>query len=286
MVLETCKSLPMARGFFYDELAGLIDYTTLHPSVLEWMSRHTGEFETVFLLDLEGGQLQVEPGDCCGLQGEIWMNLDGDVSPICLNVLPLLTSYQRSPVPANLGNLILFRVMSSQALQFLPSNFFLLAVVERLTNQGSLGSIDALLGCPLYLPAYKLLLGDAWKSLPRRQKQIACLSLYYGASWTRELINAFSTQIADQMESITQVTQEETTAKLLKRLRNLLLGVRSQAHSNAHLSTWCGVCPGFANPVDRRIAVRILAFDYVLAANNFKFEDTCFDIFKGKMSNQ
>lgn len=33
---------------------------------------------------------------------------------------------------------------------------FLLEKVERLTNQGSLGGIDALLGCPLYLPSSKV----------------------------------------------------------------------------------------------------------------------------------
>ncbi|KAH9288486.1 hypothetical protein KI387_032603 [Taxus chinensis] len=207
MVLETCKSLPMARGFFYDELGGIVDNTELHPFVVEWMSKHTGEFEALFLVDIESGKLQVDPGDCGGLQGELWMNLDGEVSPICLNVLPLLTSYQQR---------------SSQQLQFLPAIFFLLAAVERLTNQGSLESIDALLGCPLYLPKRHILFGDAWKSLAKRQKQVVCLSLYHGISWIRELVNAFSTQIVDQMENVSQVTREETTAKLLKRLRNLL----------------------------------------------------------------
>ncbi|XP_057862467.2 uncharacterized protein LOC131070824 isoform X1 [Cryptomeria japonica] len=207
MVLETCKSLPMARGFFYDELTGLVDDTELHPFVVEWVSKHTGEFEMLFLLDLESGKLQVEPGDCGGLQGELWMNLDGEVSPICLNVLPLLTSYQER---------------SSQKLEFLPANFFLLAAIERLTNQGSLESIDALLGCPLYLPKHQILFGDAWKSLAKRQKQVACLSLYYGICWIRELVNAFSTQIVDQVENVTQVTREETASKLLKRIRNLL----------------------------------------------------------------
>jgi hypothetical protein len=41
MVVESCKSLPLARGFFYDELAGLVGYTKLHPSIIEWISKHT-----------------------------------------------------------------------------------------------------------------------------------------------------------------------------------------------------------------------------------------------------
>ncbi|KAF9592536.1 hypothetical protein IFM89_015230 [Coptis chinensis] len=43
----------------------------------------------------------------------------------------------------------------STTLQTLPAYFLLLSVVERLTNQGSLGGIDALLGCPLCLPSPK-----------------------------------------------------------------------------------------------------------------------------------
>ncbi|EEF39794.1 conserved hypothetical protein [Ricinus communis] len=62
--------------------------------------------------------------------------------------------------------------------------------VERLTNGGSLGGIDALLGCPLHLPSSKL--------------------------------NAFCTQVAQGFECISQAMKEDIVAKLLKRLRNLV----------------------------------------------------------------
>lgn len=134
------------------------------------------------------------------------MNLDGDISPICLNILPLVSS----------------SLQSSSNLQILPANFVLLSTIERLANQGSLGGIDALLGCPLHLPSSKYFSGDGWQSLTGKQKHVVCLSLYYATNWIRELLNAFCTQVVDgRFACTTQATREETIVKLLKRLRNL-----------------------------------------------------------------
>ena len=86
------------------------------------VGKHVGEFESVFLSDLEGGNLPFkEPyfgleGEFCNVMqceilfnlqkiyagllikvsflvlcaGELWMNLDGDISPVCLNILHCL----------------------------------------------------------------------------------------------------------------------------------------------------------------------------------------------------
>ncbi|KAF8413568.1 hypothetical protein HHK36_001559 [Tetracentron sinense] len=136
--LDSCKLFPLPLLLFYDELVAMLERTTLQPAIMEWMGKHVGEFESMFLSDLDGGQLPVKDL-YCGLEGELWMNLDGDLSPICLNILPLVSS----------------SLDSSSSLQILPASFLLLSVVERLTNQGSLGGIDALLGCPLHLPSPK-----------------------------------------------------------------------------------------------------------------------------------
>lgn len=64
MVVESCKSLPLACGFFYDELLGLVGCTKLHPFVIEWLSKHIGEFEGLFILDIKFGHLQVEFDPC------------------------------------------------------------------------------------------------------------------------------------------------------------------------------------------------------------------------------
>ncbi|XP_077243736.1 fanconi anemia group D2 protein isoform X2 [Tasmannia lanceolata] len=206
MSLDSCKLLPLPLILFYDELIELLEFTTLQPAIMEWMGKHVGEFESMFLSDLVGGQLPAKH-TYGGLEGGLWINLDGDLSPICLNIFPLLSSCLQQ---------------SSSSLQILPANFLLLSVVERLTNQGSLGGIDALLGCPLHLPSSKYFVGAAWKSVTGKEKQILCLSLYYALNWIRELLNAFCTQVAGRVDCITQATKGETIAKLLKRLRNLV----------------------------------------------------------------
>ncbi|XP_048434271.1 LOW QUALITY PROTEIN: Fanconi anemia group D2 protein homolog [Pyrus x bretschneideri] len=203
--LDSCRQLPLPLIMFYDELTETLDCKLLHPTVIEWIGKHVGEFESLFLSDLDGGNLAVKDS-YCGLEGELWMNLDGDISPICLNILPLASS----------------TLQSSSSLQVLPANFLLLAAIERLTNQGSLGGIDALLGCPLHLPSSKYLFGSEWKSLTGKQKQIICASLYYAANWIRELLNAFCTQVTGRFEFTSQATKEDILSKLMKRLRNLV----------------------------------------------------------------
>ncbi|KAL3629924.1 hypothetical protein CASFOL_026236 [Castilleja foliolosa] len=203
--LDSCKQLPLPLIFFYEELISTLQSKTLHPTVVEWVGKQVVEFESTYLADLDGGNLAVSDLSY-GLDGELWMNLDGDISPICLNILPLVFPLFRSNSP----------------LQVLPTTFVLLSIVERLTNQGSLGGIDALLGCPFHLPSSKLFSELSWQSLTAKQKQMAILSLYYAANWMRELLNIFSRQVVEECNSISQATKEDIILKLLKRLRNLV----------------------------------------------------------------
>ncbi|KAJ6912410.1 Fanconi anemia group D2 protein [Populus alba x Populus x berolinensis] len=203
--LDSCKQLCLPLVLFYDELTTIMLHKKLQPEIVEWVGKHAGEFESKFLSDLQGGQLPGEDS-YCGLEGELWMNLDGDISPICLSILSLSSS----------------SLQSTSSLQVLPANFLLLSAVERLTNQGSLSGIDALLGCPLHLPSSKYFSEAGWQSLTAKQKQIVCLSLYYAANWIRELLNAFCTQVTGRFECTSQATKMDIIVKLLKRLRNLV----------------------------------------------------------------
>ncbi|KAG6393159.1 hypothetical protein SASPL_147394 [Salvia splendens] len=203
--LDSCKQLPLPLILFYEELVTTLQNRSLHPAVMEWVGKQVLEFESIYLSDIDSGNLIVQDMPY-GLEGELWMNLDGDISPVCLNIVPLV-----SP---------LFR--SSSPLQILPTKFVLLSVVERIANQGSLGGIDALLGCPFNLPSTKLLSEILWQPLTVKQKQICILSLYYAANWIRELLNVFSTQVGNGCETISQATKEDIVLKLLKRLRNLV----------------------------------------------------------------
>ncbi|KAH0721778.1 hypothetical protein KY290_006776 [Solanum tuberosum] len=203
--MNSCKQLPLPLIMFYDELALTLKKKALHPAIVEWTSKHVGDFESKFLCDLDGGELMVKDL-YCGLEGDLWMNLDGDISPICLNILPLVSSSLRA----------------ASSLQILPANFVLLSSIEGLANQGSLAGIDALLGCPIHLPSSKFFREPLWGSLSGKQKQIMILSLYYAANWLRELLNAFCTQAVDECNAVSQATREEITLKLFKRLRNLV----------------------------------------------------------------
>lgn len=98
--LDSCRQLPLSLVMFYDELAELMDCKALHPTIIEWsadynslrpvsqklltvmlflglkrniylycrIGRHVGEFESLFLSDIDGGQLPKE--SYCGLEGE------------------------------------------------------------------------------------------------------------------------------------------------------------------------------------------------------------------------
>ncbi|MCD7455074.1 hypothetical protein HAX54_026977 [Datura stramonium] len=216
--MNSCKQLPLPLIMFYDELALTLKRKALHPAIVEWISKHVGDFESKFLCDLDGGELMVKEL-YCGLEGDLWMNLDGDISPICLNILPIVSSSLRT----------------ASSLQILPANFVLLSSVEELANQGSLAGIDALLGCPIHLPSSKFFREPLWGSLSGKQKQIIILSLYYAVNWLRELLNAFCTQAVDGCNAVSQATREEITLKLFKRLRNLVF---LESLLNSSLKQW------------------------------------------------
>ncbi|KAJ3707216.1 hypothetical protein LUZ61_010921 [Rhynchospora tenuis] len=206
MAINSCKADVLPLILLYDELSALLERENLRSTIIDWIGIHAGEFESLFLADLEEGQL-ISKNISDGIEGELWMNLDGDLSPVCLNILPIVaSSFEQNP----------------SSLQVFPSQFTLLSVVERSTNQGSLGGIDALLGCPLHLPSPKCLDRVNWRKLSEKQRKMVCLSFYYAINWIRELLNAFSTQVG-MVDFITQKTKNEMAAKLLKRLRNLIL---------------------------------------------------------------
>ncbi|KAI4324572.1 hypothetical protein MLD38_030049 [Melastoma candidum] len=202
--LNCCKHLPLPLIIFYDEISAILEQKKLHLVILEWVGKHAGEFESRFTSDLDRGRLP-ETDLTSEIDGELWMNLDGDISPICVNILPLACSSLQAPL-----------------LQSLPANFLLLATFERFTNQGSLGGIDALLGCPLYLPSPKFFAKSGWQSLPEKKKQILCLCLYHADNWIRELLNAFCTQIAHHSELASTAARDELITKLHKRFESLV----------------------------------------------------------------
>ncbi|CAN6196902.1 unnamed protein product [Urochloa humidicola] len=206
MSVNSCKFVALPLIFLYDELAALLESKVLHSAILEWIGDYLSEFDISFLADLNNGELP-EKHLYDGIEGELWMNLDGNLSPICINIMPLASTLPQKYQPC---------------LQILSSQCSLLTTVERLINEGSLGGLNALLGCPLHLPSTKHLDGAKWGNLSGLQKKAVCHSLYYAINWIRELLNTFSTQVASRVDNFSQKARDETAVKLLKRLRNLI----------------------------------------------------------------
>ncbi|KAL0716629.1 hypothetical protein Bca4012_065951 [Brassica carinata] len=117
--VDSCRQSNLALIIFYDEFAAILNNKLLQPEIMEWIGKHLGEFESLFLADIDNGEM-ADKSSYSGLEGDLWMNLDGSISPICLVVC-----------------------------RFFLQIFFCY-------HLGSLAGIDALLGCPLHLPSSKL----------------------------------------------------------------------------------------------------------------------------------
>ncbi|KAF8732255.1 hypothetical protein HU200_016234 [Digitaria exilis] len=218
MSVNSCKFLTLPLIFLYDELVSLLESKVLHSAIRDWVGEHVAEFDTPFLADLNNGELS-EKHLYDGIEGELWMNLDGNLSPICVNIMPLASSSPQKSQPC---------------LQILSSQFSLLTTIERLVNEGSLGGLNALLGCPLHLPSTKHLDVAKWGNLPGLQKKAVCHSLYYAINWIRELVpvsktqgtqgasSSFPTLCSSTIPSWYRVLHEENTGSLNKMIKQAL----------------------------------------------------------------
>ena len=100
------------------------------------------------------------------------------------------------------------RKASSAADRLIP-HFRLLRICIAAQNDDDLTDIDALLGCPLWLPKPEVI--EKFECLSMGEKNAACSMLFYALNWFRELLNGF----ADQSDA-------DYRNKILLRLKNLL----------------------------------------------------------------
>ncbi|CAA6669898.1 unnamed protein product [Spirodela intermedia] len=71
---DSCKLEPSALILLYDELGALVQCAKLKPAIMEWMGIHLGDFESVFVTDLERGQL-LSTGLYVGLEEKLeWLS--------------------------------------------------------------------------------------------------------------------------------------------------------------------------------------------------------------------
>eukprot|EP00808_Paulinella_micropora_P030189 g12033.t1 len=184
LLLKTLKSNsqgdPRALAFLYDELAHSILAGRLHAAMLEWVREEiTNSFEDLFLVDSHEGKVPSPQLPGTRLLADNWFNLDGENAGIAVQFLPLLVKDQR-------------------LLLVLCPMFRLLSAIERITAQGSLSNIDALLGCPLLLFRESALEDFAEHDYSTRRLLLS--SLFYAANWCREVLSTFGAQSPPEMQ--------------------------------------------------------------------------------------
>ncbi|VDI47807.1 fanconi anemia group D2 protein, partial [Mytilus galloprovincialis] len=89
----------------------------------------------------------------------------------------------------------------------LSPHFRLLYVCES-RQQEDLSDINALLGCPVFLPKPEVY--EKLEPLSQKEKEFMCENLFLSLNWFREVINGFATQ-----------TDPEMKAKVISRLHNI-----------------------------------------------------------------
>uniref|UniRef100_A0A671USY1 FA complementation group D2 n=1 Tax=Sparus aurata TaxID=8175 RepID=A0A671USY1_SPAAU len=163
LVKSSSESSPEAAALYYDELANLIQSTTLDPQV-------SFPFPANVMYNLE----------------------DQSKEGIAINLLPLLAEdiqnkeKQQSQTQKRVSPLCL-------------SPFFrLLRLCEEKQHHGDLEEIDGLLGCPLILTDMDIM--EKMESLSKAEREFLCSLLFHTINWFREVINAFCTQKEVEMK--------------------------------------------------------------------------------------
>ncbi|KAJ2635418.1 Fanconi anemia group D2 protein [Coemansia sp. RSA 1286] len=244
MLMDSAKHQSWAFiSMTYDELAHIVETKGLHIQLLTWLHENVSStFASQFLADpeqlLERYQMSQPPFVALSLDKE---------EPTVLDILNhnndaielgLHQAVKRST--ASMGSPALARRLRGSLLACLPALLRLIQVCEKALGDGTLGDIDALLVCGIYMipsittntyatdktqftiandaenDCSMIISEDALASTDedsRRElvaqlstwspelRRILCSSLYVAANWIRETINAFADQTSVEIRS-------------------------------------------------------------------------------------
>ncbi|KAF6266710.1 Fanconi anaemia protein FancD2 nuclease-domain-containing protein [Scenedesmus sp. NREL 46B-D3] len=146
--------------------------------------------------------------DDSNIKGQLWFNLDSAFSPIYIQVLPLAAS--RDP-------------LKRAAPAWMPSALRLLAAVLQQLSAGDLNNIDALLGCPLAMPAARMFTDGRWEGLPLPSKVCVLTSLLHAICWLREVVAVFAPGVGADVLGATAGTTSQAAVENLADTQNKLL---------------------------------------------------------------
>uniref|UniRef100_A0A671UQC9 FA complementation group D2 n=1 Tax=Sparus aurata TaxID=8175 RepID=A0A671UQC9_SPAAU len=214
LVKSSSESSPEAAALYYDELANLIQSTTLDPQVQESIANSVvDDFQVDFVVDVEP-----EISGSFPFPANVMYNLeDQSKEGIAINLLPLLAEDIQNKEKQRVSPLCL-------------SPFFrLLRLCEEKQHHGDLEEIDGLLGCPLILTDMDIM--EKMESLSKAEREFLCSLLFHTINWFREVINAFCTQ-----------KEVEMKMKVMTRLQNI-------TYLQTLLEKALAVTPGYVPPV-------------------------------------
>ena len=229
-VLERVKSATHTTGdlagLFMDELSYVVQEGKVAPQLIEWISKKMAEeFEDIFVDDFSIEDLEEKddrPNRNFYVPMSIQYNIDGtqdqdsnSEEPV-VNIAIDLTKKQATLNGTERwkeNNLKLDNLhFSTMVDRFIP-HFRLLRVCIANRDNGDLGAVDALLGCPIWLPSEERVL-ERFDTLSSNERNHVCTMLFSTLNWFRELLNAFTAQFATHQDP-------EDKKKVLLRLKGI-----------------------------------------------------------------
>ncbi|XP_049590739.1 Fanconi anemia group D2 protein [Syngnathus scovelli] len=222
LVQSSSETSPEATALYCDELANLIQTSTLDPQVQEKIcNRVLDVFQDDFVVDLGP-----EISGSFPFPARVMYNLDEDESQggIAINLMPLLANDMHGKAERHR------REKKDKKSALCLSPFFrLLRFCEEKQNQGDLEEIDALLGCPVILTDMDVV--EKIDSLSKVEKEFVCTLLFHTINWFREVVNAFC-----------KIKDKEMKMKVMTRLQNI-------TYLHTLLERALAVTPGYVPPV-------------------------------------
>ncbi|KAG0421613.1 hypothetical protein HPB47_002511 [Ixodes persulcatus] len=217
LVRSSTSSSPRALALFYDELSRIVIRGGLDSRIETWIGDTIiTDFQDDYVVDVTLGEKEPrEP-----FQQELLFSLDDlPDGAIALNLCPLLLK-EKNEVKGKRKHVSLLT---------LSPLFRLLRVAEQMLNGETLEGIDALLGCPVRMPASSVC--ESFHSLSAEHRQAVVASAFHCVNWFRELVNGFC-----------GLQSEDPRAKVIDRIRRIV-------ELQKGLEKWLQGVPGYIPPL-------------------------------------
>lgn len=209
LVKTSSSKMSEAAALFMDELANVVGKGHLDSKVEEWITDNvTTDFQDHYVVDME----EAATDSIVPQENRFGLDDDSEAS-ICIPLVSLTEASVKDKKKSQKQ-----KTSESADPVCLSPHFRLLRMCEQRQN-GNMDNIDALLGCPMFLPKTEVI--DKMESLSTKEKDVICSSLFHALNWFREVVNAFATQIDPEMKGKV-ITRLHNITELSKTLEKCL----------------------------------------------------------------